>query len=322
MTEASIPVLNLRHLRYFVAVAQELHFGRAAANLGISQPPLSEQIRNLEATLGTRLFQRTQRKVTLTSSGRVLLAEASRLLVHAERVGEVMAAARTGRSGQLFLGCVPTSLFSALPAILRAQPAALGALDIRVTEAHTAEIVAAVLDGRLDAGLVWEERVPPALSIQPLERILFIVALHRSHRLAGSKRVALAELAAEPLILPPRALTPHQFDRIHAGFRGAGLTPRIGQQANSIAAQLGFVVCGLGYALVPAHARKLAMADVVFVPLRESVESVPLSLIWNERRTSSQLTTFRRQLDAAFPPPAPARSRAGKVRDLDTVSAG
>ncbi len=294
---------ELRHLRYFVAVAEELHFGRAAERLGISQPPLSEQIRSLEVSLETQLFLRTQRRVALTASGRVLYVEAVKLLAHAERVAEVMASARSGSAGQLFLGCVPTALFGVLPAIVGTRRDVLGGLEVRVTEAHTAEIAAAVLDGRLDAGLVWEDRAPPGLAIRPLERVRFIAALHRLHPLAGSRRVALAEVADDPLILSPREVTPHQFDRIHAGFQGAGLSPRVGQQARSIMAQLGFVASGLGYALVPAYARKLAIAGVAFVALRESLDSVPLSLIWDERRASSQLAAFRRQVEEAFPVP-------------------
>ena len=261
--------------------------------------------------MGTRLFERTQRRVDLTASGRVLYSEATKLLAHANRVSEVMESARTGGAGQLFLGCVPTGFFGALPAILGAGGKSAAAPEIRVTEAHTAEIIAAVVDGRLDAGLVWEERAPPALSIRPLERIRFVAALHHSHPLAGARRVALADLAADPLILSPRDVTPHQFDRINAGFRAAGLAPRLGQQARSIPAQLGFVVSGLGYALVPVYARQLAIPGIAFVPLRESVEAVPLSLIWNEQRATSQLAAFRKQVDAAFPPARAARLPRG-----------
>ena len=310
--EAPISHLDLRHLRYFVAVAEELHFGRAAERLGLSQPPLSEQIRRLEVSLGTELFQRTQRRVALTSSGRVLYEEAIKLIAHAQRVGAVMTAARSGSAGQLFLGCVPTGLFGALPAILRAPRAALGAPDVRVTEAHTAEIIASVLDGSLDAGLVWEDRAPPGLAIRPLERVRFIAALNDTHPLAASKRVSLAELAAEPLVLSPREVTPHQFDRIHAGFYAAGLTPRVGQHARSIVAQLGFVASGLGYALVPAYAREVAITGVRFVALREALDSVPLSLIWDERRTSAQLAAFRRQVDEAYRPYSAPRPRVTK----------
>lgn len=295
--------LDLRHLRYFVAVAEELHFGRAAERLGISQPPLSEQIRGLETALGVSLLQRTRRQVTLTAPGRVLYDEATRLIAHAERVATVMTGARTGRSGQLFLGCVPSGLFGVLPRILDGHD---DAFEIRVTEAHTADIVAAVVDGRLDCGLVWEDRAPRGLALRALERVRFIVAVPSRHPLAGKRRVALRALAREPLIVPPRDVTPHQFDRIHAGFRDAGVTPRIGQHARSIAAQLGFVASGLGYALVPEYAKRLGMPNVAFVALREALDSVPLALVWDEARASPQLAAFREQVERAFP-----RKRAG-----------
>jgi DNA-binding transcriptional LysR family regulator len=301
--------LSLRRLTYFVAVAEELHFGHAAARLGISQPPLSEQIRALERELGAALFQRTQRRVTLTSSGRVLYVEATRLLAHADRVRGVMASARDGQAGQLFLGCAPTALLGVLPAILGAGDDRDPILDVRVTEAHTNDIMAAIADGRLDAGLVWEEHAPPPLSIRPLERIRFIVALHPRHPLARRKSVSLDQLATEPLVTPPRDVTPQQFDRIHAAFRTAGLTPRIGQHARSISAQLGFVASGLGYALVADYARRLAMPGVSFVALRGPFESVPLSFVYDDRRAASQIAAFLRRIDRAFP-----RSRATPSR--------
>lgn len=305
MPATATPDLNLRHLRYFVALAEELHFGRAAARLGISQPPLSEQILALEAQLGTRLFQRTRREVVLTSSGRMLYDEAMRLLLHAERVREVMAGARSGYAGQLYLGCVPSSLLGALPAILGQNRGKLGDLEIRITEGHTGEIEAALRDGRLDAGLVWEDEPDPPLVVRPLEHVRFIAALHPAHPLLRRTRVALADFAGEPLIVPPREVSPRQFDRIMAGFRQAGLSPRIGQHARSIGAQLGFVASGLGYALVPEYARALAMAGVAFRPLREILESSPLSLMWNAKRVPPQLMAFRQRVEEAFPLKAP-----------------
>jgi DNA-binding transcriptional LysR family regulator len=302
--------INLRHLRYFTVLAEELHYGRAAARLGISQPPLSEQILALEAALGTRLFQRTRREVALTSSGRTLYGEATRLLLHADRVREVMAGARSGYAGQLYVGCVPSSLLGALPAILGAARQRLGDIDIRVTEGHTGEIVAALRDGRLDVGLVWEDAPEPPLAIRPLEHVRFIAALHPSHPLVRRKRVSLADVAAEPLILPPRDVTPRQFDRIMGGFRQAGLSPHVGQHARSIAAQLGFVASGLGYSLVPEYARRLAMRGVAFRPLRESLESSPLSLMWNVNRVPPQLVAFRQRVEEAFPARTARRATA------------
>ena len=292
--------VDLRHLRYFVAVAEELHFGRAAARLGISQPPLSEQMRSLEETFGTQLLLRTRRRVALTASGRLLYAEAVKLLGHADRVREIMVGARSGRAGHLFLGCVPSALIGALPKILGAGDHALDGLDIRVTEAHTAAIVAAVLDGSLDAGLAWEDSPAATLAIHPLEHVRFIVALHPAHRLTARKRISLADVAQQPLVMSPRDVTPRQFDRIMLGFRQAGLQPRIAHHAGSIAAQLGFVASGLGYALVPDYARRLGMEGIEFRPLREILESSPLSLIWSTERESPQLAIFRKRVEEAY----------------------
>jgi DNA-binding transcriptional LysR family regulator len=300
MKKRFVDGVDLRHLRYFVAVAEELHFGRAAVRLGISQPPLSEQIRSLEETFGTELLLRTRRRVALTASGRLLYAEAVKLLSHADRVREIMVGARSGRAGHLFLGCVPSALIGALPTILNARDGSLDGLDIRVTEAHTGTIVAGVLDGSLDAGLAWEDTPPATLAIQPLEHVRFIVALHPTHRLAARKRISLSDVAQEPLVMSPRDVTPRQFDRIMLGFRQAGLQPRIAHHAGSISAQLGFVASGLGYAIVPDYARRLGMEGIEFRPLREILESSPLSLIWSTKRESPQLAVFRRRVEEAY----------------------
>jgi DNA-binding transcriptional LysR family regulator len=228
---------------------------------------------------------------------------------------EIVVGARSGFAGQLYLGCVPSSLFGALPAILGPGHGGLGAFEIRIVEGHTAEVVAGVLDGRLDAALAWEDSPTRPLAFRPLEFVRFIAALHPSHPLVAKKRVALRDFVDEPLIVSPRDVTPRQFDRIMDGFRQAGLSPRIGQHARSIAAQLGFVASGLGYALVPAYARNLALAGVEFRPLAEVLESSPLSLLWNEARPSPQLAALRQRVEEAFPPPrarSNARSRGGR----------
>jgi DNA-binding transcriptional LysR family regulator len=309
MAKTASTSLDLRHLRYFVALAEELHFGRAAARLGISQPPLSEQILGLEALLGTRLLQRTKRSVALTSSGRVLHEEAVNLLAHADRVRLVMAAASSGHVGPLFLGCVPSSLFGVLPDILYGLQSLPGGLDVRVTEAHTTEIIAAVLGGRFDAGLVWDDRAPAPLSIRPLERVRLVAVVHAAHPLAARKTISLKDIAVEPLILPPRAIAPYHFDLIHGAFRKAGLEPRVGQIARSIAAQLSFVASKLGYALVPEYATKLGIQGIQFVPLNAVLDTLPLSLVWNNERPSSQLAAFRDKILQEYP--APRRAGAG-----------
>jgi DNA-binding transcriptional LysR family regulator len=295
--------LDLRQLRYFVAVAEDLHFGHAAKRLGISQPPLSEHIKTLEERLGVRLFDRTKRNVALTSSGRVLYAEAAQLLAHSERVSDVMSRVQTGVLGALYVGCVPSGLYGVMPRIIECMRAENSNLRIHVLEGHTNEILAAVADGRQDCGLVWEDKVSTPLEMLPLDTVSLLVALPARHRLARGTSVRLSDLVDEPLIIPPRTVTPHQYDRIIAAFRRSGLSPNISSEVRSVPSQLGFVASGLGYALVPAYAGLLRLPGVRLKHPHEQIESVPLSLIWNRRHTSAQFEMFLRQVRRTFGKP-------------------
>jgi DNA-binding transcriptional LysR family regulator len=296
--------LDLRQLRYFVAVAEELHFGHAAQRLGISQPPLSEHIKVLEERLGVRLFDRTKRSVILTASGRVLYAEASRLLAHSERVSDVMSRAQSGVFGVLYVGCVSSGLYGAMPRIMERIRAENDDLLVRVLDGHTNEILAAVADGRQDCGLVWEDKVSAPLELLPLEAVSLLVALPARHRLARGTSVRLSDLVDEPLIIPPRAVTPHQYDRIIAAFRRSGLSPNVSAEVRSVPSQLGFVASGLGYALVPSYAELLRLPGVRLRRPQEQIESVPLSLVWNRRHVSAQFEIFLRQVRRIFGKPA------------------
>ena len=300
------PPVDMRRLLYFVAVAEELHFGKAAARLGISQPPLSEQILALEAQLGTRLFERSKRSVHLTPSGQLLYDEATKLLAHGDRVRQLMNSARKGEAGPLHVGCVPSSLFGALPALLQDWHQADEGLEVTVTEGHTAHIIAAVADGQLDAGLVWENQAPAPLSILELERVRVVAALHAAHPLCRHKLLSFAQLAPLPLVLPPRAVSPHLYDLVHKGFRMAGASPRMGQSASSIPSQIGYVACQLGYTFVPEYTSSLSVAGVAYRPVRDVLDTMTLSLVWNNTRPSSQLQRFCERARAVFCPSVPA----------------
>jgi len=301
MTNTRSSPFDLKQLRYFVAVAEELHFGKAARRLGISQPPLSEQVLALEASLGTRLFFRTKRSVALTPTGHALYEEAIQLIAHAARVRELMNSARSGGRGPLYIGCVPSGLFGVLPAILRKWTDSPDTSEVQIKEAHTADIVKSVLDCRLDAGFVWENRAPATLTIRVLEYARIAVALHEKSPLSRKETVSLSDLAELPLILAERSISPHLFDLIHTSFGQAGLEPRIGQHAGSILAQLSFVASRLGYALVPEYLTRLPVAEVKFSHLVEDIKHAPLSLIWNDKRVSPQLAAFKSLVFDEYP---------------------
>ena len=214
-------------LRYFLAVAEELHFGRAAARLYISQPSLSNQIRKLEHTLGTQLFVRTSREVMLTAAGQTLLDEAPLALASLERAAERTRLAGAGIAGTVRLGYTPMASFGTLGAILVAVENDYPNMTVIPSELFSAEISGRVLAGELDVGL--------ALHPEPMARIRTEVVrveplaaqIGRRHRLAGASSIPLAELEHETLLLFPRELAPGYYDRIVATCQRAGFEPHV-----------------------------------------------------------------------------------------------
>ncbi len=285
--------LNLNRLRYFVTIAQELHFGRAARKLGISQPPLSLHIKALEQQVGSALFIRANRQVTLTAAGRMLLTQASQLLDHAQRVDDIMQGVGTGDLGEMFIGCVPSAMYDVLPRILAPYRARYPNVHVVLKEGHTMDVMNAVQEGQLDVGLVWRSMAGPALGIQPIlsEKFAALVPIH--HPLAKRKTLSLDLLAQEPLILPPRKISPYHYDHIISAFAKLGLSPRIEYEVPTILSQIGFVASGFGIAISPSFAKRFMTDQLALIPIAEEMPSVILSLVWNEARVSQVVDLFR-----------------------------
>jgi len=287
--------MELRHVRSFVAVAEELHFGRAAKRLGIAQPPLSQQIKRLEAELGVVLFHRTRRRVELTEAGRALLEEGRRLLAQAERTEQAAQRAHRGEVGRLEVGFVGSATYGPLPAILRAYRAAYPDVDLGLRQLTTAEQVAALLEGGIGVGLLR----PPApaavgvLAVETVQREEVLVALPQSHLLADWRRIPAAELAEEPFVLFPRAAGPGLYDQIVAICGRAGFVPTVAQEATEMATIIGLVAGGLGVSLVPASVRRLARPDVAFRPLDPPTPpALELAVAWRRGDPSAVLRGF------------------------------
>jgi DNA-binding transcriptional LysR family regulator len=293
--------LNLTRLRYFVAVAQELHFGRAASRLGMSQPPLSHHINALEEEIGAKLLVRSSRRVSLTASGRMLLGKASQLLEHAERVSHAMHGVGAGESGELLIGCVPSALYDVLPRIASAYRKAHPGIQLMLREGHTADLMRAITEGTLDAGLVWRSTAESPLSSQVILKESFSAVVPAGHRLAKSKSLSLEELATEPLILPPRKISPYHYDHILSSFTRRGLHPRLEYEVATILSQIGFAASGFGIAIAPNFARKLATDGIVVVGIKEEMPPVVLSLVWNEERATPQVAQLREAVAEIFP---------------------
>lgn len=286
--------MELRQLRQFVAVADELHFTRAAVRLGISQPALSLYIRQLEQEIGVSLFRRTRRRVELTAAGEVLLAEARRSLTQLDWAVGAARRAERGEVGRLALGFVGPATYSVLPPILRVFHERFPDVELDVDELNTGQQLPALREGRLQLGFL---RPPSAadsngLVIEPVLREAVVVALRRGHPLAGDTRVHLSELAEEPLLIFRRDLEPTLYDSYMRLCAEAGITPRVLHEANPLHLIIGLVAAGLGFTLLPASVRKLQRPDVVYRPVVPQPPKVVIAAAWRIDEPSPTLHAF------------------------------
>ncbi|GAB2508555.1 LysR substrate-binding domain-containing protein [Nocardiopsis aegyptia] len=263
------PAVGLGDLRLFAVVAEELHFGRAAARLHLSQPGLSYRVKALESALGYQVLARNRRGVRLTPAGEVLLAGARRLLGEAHRVVDDGGRVARGELATVRVGFVGTALYSLLPEVLREARARHPALRVRVAEHKTADQVRLLQLGQLDLGLVHLPVAPDnGLETTPVLEDPVGVALPSGHRLAGADAVALADLAEEEFVLFPRELEPQTFDRYTDACVAAGFAPRVAHEATGLQTILALVAAETGVAFVARSvARHLTRSGVVFRPL-------------------------------------------------------
>ncbi|MGI4814113.1 MAG: LysR family transcriptional regulator [Janthinobacterium lividum] len=312
---------DLRHMRAFIAVAEERHFGRAARRLSITQPPLSQQIRALEESVGALLFARTRRSVQLTPVGRELLVEVRRIVAMADALPPLAQSLARGERGMLSLAFVSTADYGLLPPLLRAFGARFPQVRLQLTEATSDVQSVEILAGRIDAGLAIPPLTPlppesspvvdatnpaaraPGLSYRPLFREPLIVAmstqvaasLHAAADLAGrgaSQAVDLRALADLPLIIFPRRLAPAFHDLITGSYTQAGLVPRIAQEAIQMQTIVSLVSAGLGIALVPRSLKNLRRTGVVYRPLAGALPAVETGVVWRSDDASPVLRGF------------------------------
>ena len=276
--------MELRHLRYFVTVAEEGHVTRAAERLGIQQPPLSQQLRALERELDVQLFRRLPRGVALTAAGEALLVEARVILA---RVGEARLAARRaarGETGRIGIGFTSSASFHPLvPRTIRAFRDANPLVALSLEESGTGELVEAIRAGRIDAAFVRSPIAAAAeIAVHSVLAEGMIAVFPAGHRLTAEREappLALAELASETFILYRRPLGPGLYDAIIAACQRAGFSPQIGQEAPRMLATLSLVAAGLGLTLVPDSMRRLRVDGLAYRRLDEHAGLVaPLNL--------------------------------------------
>lgn len=271
--------MEIRHLRSFVVLAEERHFGRAAARLHVAQPALSQQLRRLEQELGVTLLDRSTRRVDLTEAGRLLQGRARQLLADVDRTTGDLEALAAGLAGTVRLGFVGTATYDVLPQVARRVRTELPAvhLDLR-GELLGPALLDALVDGDLDLAVLRPGgSVPADLVVRRLRTEPLVAVLPAQHPLAGAAEVALADLAGEPLVTHPSGHRSSMQPRVLDVYRRAGLEPEL-VEVGETGTLVVFVAAGLGVGLVPASVRALRLDGVAYVPLAGPPEEVPLAL--------------------------------------------
>ncbi|MDN4574649.1 LysR family transcriptional regulator [Pandoraea cepalis] len=287
--------MELRQLRYFVAVAEELHFGRAARRLFISQPALSFDIRRFEEQLGVKLLERSNKSVALTNAGQVLLGEARRLLEQAEEVAKVTLQSAHGLAGRLRIGFVNSMLYRGLPEAVQQFESAHSSVEIVLKEMNTAEQVRALQQLQIDLGFAHWGHFPAEVETQVWMSEALLCCLPVDHKLAKRRRIDLRQLSDEPFILFPRTVSPHYHDQIIATCVEAGFSPQIRHEARLWQTVVTMVEFQMGVALVPEALARTRSQRAVFIPLARNTFS---SQILRLTRAGSQLDLTERFLAA------------------------
>jgi len=284
--------MDPRRLRYFLAVAEELHFGRAARRLNISQPPLSMQIRGLEKELGAALFVRDRRHVALTDAGRVLQAEAGRILPQLDQARTAVQRAGRGEVGRLAVGFITPVEYNLLPSLLAAFRRRYPSVLLTLREAMSDQQLNELESGILDVGLMTGPMDRPSIACQPVWRERMILAIPARHDLARSPSVSVRRLAEEPFIMFPRAIAPVLYDEVLQFCRRAGFSLKIVQEAAQSQTIISLVSAGIGLAILPASIRGLRRAGVAYRPIRERGPAVETVVAYKQDRPSRLVENF------------------------------
>lgn len=287
--------MNLRQLRYFVAVAEELHFGRAAIRLHISQPPLSQQIHNLEEVLGVTLFTREKKRVELTFAGRVFLDSARKLLEQSRLAIHSARRAARGEVGTLAIGYVSSIPFTGLIGrAVREFRAQRPDVQLHIKEMRAIDQIKAIVERGIDIGFVREPllQAHPLVESRCVYREAFVVALPADHPLTSAQAVRLADLHEDSFVLYPRDSGTVLYDQVIRICHGAGFFPSVIQETPQFAAVLDLVSAGLGISIVPASTANASLPNVRFRPIIDTVEKTDVSIVYRRGESPTALAAF------------------------------
>jgi DNA-binding transcriptional LysR family regulator len=283
--------MELRHLRYFIAVAAEGNFTRAAKKLGIGQPPLSQQIKSLEHELGVELLRRTAYGAELTPAGEAFRIEAQRVLEGAERATRAAQRAARGETGHLRIGFTGSAAFNPIvPALIHRFKRQYPCVDLSLEEANTANLLQGLADERLDAVFFRPARIPPQgvrmhrLADEPMK-----IVLPSTHPLARKKRLPLTALANEPFVFVPGSAGATIYDEVVRACIEAGFSPQLAQPAPQVSSVVNLVAAGLGVSIVPVSIAQVLLKEVRYIDVQGSKLCAQLALGWRESDLSGAL---------------------------------
>jgi DNA-binding transcriptional LysR family regulator len=281
--------MELRHLRYFVAAAEELHFRRAAERLGIAQPALSQQIQQLEQEIEALLFHRLTRGVELTDAGRAFVEDARIILDHVEQAKAKAQRVARGDQGMIRIGFTGSASFNPLvPGVIQDYRARFPGIAVSLIESGSSQLVDSLRAGRVDAAFIRSpSREVDGLFVVSIIEEEMLIALPSRHDLAASASLSLEALSGEPFILFPRANSPEVFDNIVLACRRAGFSPKIIQQAPEVASALNLIAAGEGVSIVPASMQHMQPQGVAYRAILGDAPRVPLSLAHRSNEPSA-----------------------------------
>ncbi len=281
--------MELRHLKYFVAVAEELNFRRAAEFVHIAQPALSQQIKQLEDELGVALFARSRHKVELTAAGKTFYTSAQMILREAKRAVADARAVEQGEAGRITLGFVSSAAISVLPSLLAFIRTQLPRAEVELKELAPGEQIDALYHDRLDLGLFHAELKDAMFETAVVSRERLIIALPSANRLARHKQIDLREVAEETVIIPARHATAGYFERARSVFQAAGVMPERIYHTSLLQTGVLLVGAGLGISLVPESFQRMKVQGVAYRPLTDAAPTIDLIAAWRRDNTSPLL---------------------------------
>ncbi|MDJ0596555.1 MAG: LysR family transcriptional regulator [Pleurocapsa sp. MO_226.B13] len=283
--------MELRHLKYFVAVAEELHFGRAAAKVQITQPVISDQIRRLEQELGVKLFFRTKRNVQLTEPGKIFLKEAKQILARVEKAVDAVQKANCGELGSLIIGYTGPALYTLLPKIIKTFQNSYPQVELFLKEICTKEQVEALNAGDIEVGFLH----PPVegdFEFISIVREKMVLALPEDSPLATLKRVPIKKLSDQPFILFPQQEGPYLYSRIFSLCQRSVFTPKVVQEVTPQPTMIGLVAAGIGVSFVSSSLQNLHRPGVVYRELDVATPELELVAAWKKDKVSPVLQKF------------------------------